>query len=463
MPTPPPCSGPSRRDALRFGAVSLASAGALGVRPFQLRAESGDPRTSNLPAVIFLWLPGGPPHQETFDMKPDAPSEYRGDFKPIDTNVPGVRICEHLPGLAEVADKFAVIRSISHTFADHGGGHKKFLTGRDPLKPTDTVNDTPMVGSMAAKLLGNRTRGMPNYICGTDTNRGGIDTFAFGSAYLGPGAHPFTLTGDPSDPAFEVKNLAPLKATQDSLAERVALLNRFNQVAVPDASGTGEGLDAARGRALDLLTGDRARHAFDLTKESAATRARYGHHRYGQRCLLARRLVEAGSQWVTMVLENATPRGQDMAKDCTYNWDSHAVNCNLFTDTKHKLAHLDKAVSALIADLYARGLDKKVLLVVTGEFGRTPKLEYQNGRPGRDHWPQAQSVVVSGGGFRMGQAVGSTTAKAETPKDRPMTPNHLWATVFKHLDLDYKNASFPDGSGRPVPVLDDGEPIRELL
>ena len=463
MRTLPPCLGPSRRDALRFGAVSLATAGALGVRPFRLRAEAGDPRTSNLPAVIFLWLPGGPAHQDTFDMKPDAPSEYRGDFRPIDTTVPGLRICEHLPGLAKVADKFAVIRSIAHTFADHGGGHKKFLTGRDPLRPTETVNDTPMVGSMAAKLLGNRTPGVPTYVCGTDAGRAGIDTFAFGSAYLGPGAHPFTLAGDPSDPAFEVKNLAPLKMTQDSLAERVALLERFNRVPVPDASRVGEGLDAARGRALELLTGDRARHAFDLTKESPATRAMYGDHRYGQRCLLARRLVEAGSQWVTMVLENATPRGQAMATDCTYNWDSHAVNCHIFTDTKHKLAHLDKAVSALISDLYARGLDKKVLLVLTGEFGRTPKLESKDGRPGRDHWPQAQSVVVSGGGFRMGQAIGSTTAKAETPKDRPMTPNHLWATVFKHLDLDAKGTSFPDAGGRPVPVLDDGEPIRELV
>ena len=256
---------------------------------------------------------------------------------------------------------------------------------------------------------------------------------------------------------------APLKATQASLPERVALLERFDRLPVPDAKRVNEGLDAARGRALDLLTGDRARHAFDLTKESAATRAIHGDHRYGQRCLLARRLVEAGSQWVTMVLENPLPRGQEMPKDCTYNWDSHAVNCHIFTDTKYRLAPLDKALSALISDLYARGLDKKVLLVVTGEFGRTPKLEYHNGRPGRDHWPQAKSVVVSGGGFRMGQAIGSTTAKAETPKDRPMTPNHLWATLFKHLGLDAKGTTFPDADGRPVPVLDDGEPIRELL
>jgi uncharacterized protein (DUF1501 family) len=163
-----------------------------------------------------------------------------------------------------------------------------------------------------------------------------------------------------------------------------------------------------------------------------------------------------------MVLENATPRGQDMIADGTYNWDSHAVNCHIFKDTRYKLGFLDQSISALVEDLYARGLDKRVLVVVTGEFGRTPKLEYAKNRPGRDHWPQAMSILVSGGGFRMGQAVGSTTAKAEHPKDRPMTPNHLWATVFQHLKIDYANTSFLDNTGRPMPMLPDGEPIAEL-
>ena len=458
------CRGPNRREFLRFGSVAVAGT-AAAVSPFQLRAGQEPDRATNDPSVIFIWLPGGPPHQDTFDMKPDAPAEFRGDFRPIKTNVPGLDICEHLPTLAKCADKFSLVRSIAHTFADHGGGHKKFLTGRDPLQPTGFVNDYPMAASMAAKQLGGLHQGLPNYVCGVDGGRQGIDTFSFGSAYLGQGTHPFMLVGDPSDPKFDVKNLSVLAGTEDKLADRRSLLTAFDKPMRNETTGIAAGIDSARGRAFDLMTSPAAKAAFDLSKESPKIRDRYGDHRYGQRCLMARRLVEAGVQWVTMVLENATPRGQEMLKDGTYNWDSHAVNCDIFKDTKHKLGFFDRAISGLIEDLYERGLDKRVLLVVTGEFGRTPRIEYDKatGRPGRDHWPQAMSLLVSGGGARMGQVIGSTTSKAETPKDRPMTPNHLWATVFNHLKADYKNASFPDGSGRPMPMLTDGEPIAELL
>lgn len=187
-------------------------------------------------------------------------------------------------------------------------------------------------------------------------------------------------------------------------------------------------------------------------------------HRYGQRALLARRLVEHSATWVTMVMENAAPPGEGLKKDHTYNWDSHAVNCHIFEDTAYKLGFLDQAISALVEDLYTRGLNEQVLLVVTGEFGRTPRIEYDKatGRPGRDHWPQAQSVFVSGA-CRTGITVGSTTARAEVPKDRPLSPNDLWATVFHHLDIDPSATSFLDGTGRPMPVLPDGDVIRELV
>ena len=461
---PLPNRGPNRRDFLRFGSVAVVGT-AAGVSPFRLKAGQEPSKSTNDPAVIFIWLPGGPPHQDTFDMKPDAPAEFRGDFRPIRTNVPGLDICEHLPTLAKCADKFSIVRSISHTFADHGGGHKKFLTGRDPLQPTGFVNDYPMAGSMAAKQLGGLHQGLPNYVCGVDGGRQGIDTFSFGSAYLGQSSHPFMLVGDPSDPKFDVKNLSVLAGTEDKLGDRRALLNAFDKPMRYDTTGIAAGMDTARDRALDLMTSPAAKAAFDLSKESPKLRERYGDHRYGQRCLMARRLVEQGVQWVTMVLENATPRGEEMLKDGTYNWDSHAVNCDIFKDTKHKLGYLDRAVSGLIEDLYERGLDKRVLVVVTGEFGRTPRIEYdkKTGRPGRDHWPQAMSLLVSGGGAKMGQVIGSTTSKAETPKDRPMTPNHLWATVFRHLKIDYKNASFPGEGGRPMPMLTDGEPIAELV
>lgn len=451
---------------MRFGSVALAST-ALG--PISAHKARASDRTANDPAVIFVWLPGGPPHQDTFDMKPDAPLEYRGAYNPIQTNVPGISVCEHLPKLAKCADKYALIRSVAHKFADHGGGHKRFLTGRDPKEPTGFVNDTPMVASMAAEVLKGKKAAVPNYVCGVDGGRQNIDTFSFGSAYLGPQSHPFFVVGDPSDKKFEIKNLSLLPGTEDKLNDRLSLLQKLDgPLHGPDLHGRAAGMTAARDRALGLITTDTARQAFDLNAESPKVRERYGLHRYGQRALLARRLVEAGSSWVTMVMENATPPGEQMVKNHTYNWDSHAVNCHIFDDTKYKLGFLDQAISALIEDLYARGLNKRVLLVVTGEFGRTPKVEYSTGsqtgvtQPGRDHWPQAQSILVSGA-CNTGVVVGSTTAKAEVPKDRPLTPNDLWATVFKHLDIDHNTTSFLDGTGRPMPMLPYGDAISELV
>src|SRR5258708_6345490 len=178
---------------------------------------------------------------------------------------------------------------------------------------------------------------------------------------------------------------------------------------------------------------------------------------------MARGLVEAGGSFATMVMENPFAPGTPFAKDTTYNWDSHAVNCHIFTDAKIRLPIYDRAVTALVEDLYARRLDKKVLLIVTGEFGRTPRVSYSDGRPGRDHWPQAMSMRVGGGGMRTGQVVGSTNARGEHPKDRALTPNDLWATMFNHLGIDPHQTTFPDHNGRPMPILDGGEPIRELL
>jgi uncharacterized protein (DUF1501 family) len=460
------CPGPNRRDVLRFGSVAVAGS---ALAPFMAQQSAAADHTTNDPAVIFVWLPGGPPHQDTFDMKPDAPAEYRGAYNPIKTNVPGIDICEHTPQLAKLADKFSIIRSVAHKFADHGGGHKRFLTGRDPKEPTGFVNDTPMVGSMAAEVWKNKKSPVPNYVNIVDGGRQHIDVFSFGSAYLGPQSHPFAVVGDPADAKFEMKNLSLLPGTEDKLADRLALLNKFDSpLAGPDLAGRAEGMTAARSRALDLIGTKAAKTAFDLSNESQKTRERYGMHRYGQRALMARRLVERGASWVTLVLENATPPGESLKKDHCYNWDSHAVNCHIFEDTKYKLGFLDQSISALIKDLYNRGLNKRVLLVVTGEFGRTPKVEYSKGtqtgvtQPGRDHWPQAQSIIVSGA-CKTGIVVGSTTAKAEVPKDRPLTPNDLWATVFSHLGIDYNGTSFLDGTGRPMPMLPYGDVIGELV
>ncbi len=465
---PHPSSAPTRRSFLRTGMLALSGLGLADV--LRLRALAGEMgRSSDDTSVILLWLPGGPPHMETYDLKPDAPAEYRGEFKPISTNVPGVQVCEHLPRHARIADRYALVRSVSHNFADHGGGHKRFLTGRDPKEPTGFVNDYPMVGSMAAKVREGRNAGVPNYVSGVDQGRSDVDVFSFGAAYLGPSYTPFTVIGDPNSPKFQVQNLvmsAALAAQRDDRERLLADFDRMRREA--DRSGVASAMDEFHKKAMELMTSEKARVAFDLSREPDALRDRYGRHPWGQRALLARRLVEAGASWVTMVLENPTPPGAQMPIWSTYNWDSHAVNCHLFEDAKYRLPIYDQAVTALVEDLYDRGLDKKVLLVVTGEFGRTPRISYSEGtqtkvkQPGRDHWPSAMSMLVAGGGLRVGQAVGSTDSKGEHPKDRPLTPNDLWATVFRHLGIDTET-TFPDRTGRPMAILPYGEPIAELI
>lgn len=450
------CSGPDRRALLRLGSLALAG---TGLTRLPGRAETlvkGEE-----PAVIFVWLPGGPAHIDTFDMKPDAPAEYRGEFKPVKTTVPGIEVCELLPQHAARAHRFSLIRSISHKFADHGGGHKKFMTGRDPREPTGFVTDYPAMGSMIYKEIGDTTPGIPGYTLLTDGGRQQIDTFSLGSAYLGRATHPFVAYGDPSRTDFAVKNLGERVVQPATLAERLDLLK---EIAVnPATLARLDGPEVFRDRALELLNSPRARQAFELNRETEKTRARYGWHAYGQRALLARRLVEAGARFVTLTMESPNVLGREWPKNVTYNWDSHAVNCHIFEDSRWRFPLLDQAVTALIDDLHDRGLDRRVLLVVTGEFGRTPKLEQVNGRPGRDHWPQAMSVLVSGGGLKMGQVVGSTNSRGEVPKDRPLIPNDLWATVLRHLKVDYADKSYLDHSGRPMPLLPDGQPIRELI
>ena len=457
------CPGPSRRQVLGMGALALGGLSFADLLRLRSTAKAADASGDNDHAVILLWLPGGAPHMETYDMKPDTPAEYRGDFMPIRTNVPGIDVCEHLPLHAKHADKFAVIRSIAHNFSDHGGGHKRFLTGRDPFQPTGFVNDHPMVGSIVAKCREHINVGLPNYVAGMDNGRQGVDTFSFGAAYLGQTSTPFTVPGNPTDPKFSVQNLTLSSAVSAKLDDRRKLLKSFDTVRREiDSTGAMSAMDQFERKAVDLMTSNKARDAFDLSKEPLSVRERYGWHQYGQRALLARRLVESGCSFVTMVLENPWVPGQPVPKDTTYNWDSHAVNCHIFTDSKFRLPFYDRAVTALIEDVYARGLDKKVLVIVTGEFGRTPRITYADGRPGRDHWPQAMSLIVAGGGIRTGQIIGSTNAKGERPKDRPLTPNDLWATMYKHLGIDPER-TFPDHSGRPMPILPDGEVIKDLF
>lgn len=463
------CPGPvTRRSFIEMGgaACGLGLAGLLEAKAKSVPSGLSGKDTS----VIFVWLPGGPPHMEMYDMKPEAPKEYRGQFMPIKTKVPGMDVCELLPQHAKVADKFNIIRSIHHGFADHGGGHKRFLTGRKPATPTGTLNNTPCVGSMASAVLdGNRdTNGLPNYVVMGNGRVNSVDTFAFGSAYLGSHTHPFRISADPNSPDFKVENLTLDRAVRDRLGDRASLLGGFDKMRRDvDASGLADSMDVFNQRALSMMTSQTVRDAFDLSKEKDAVRDRFGRHEWGQRAILARRLVERGVPWVTVVMENPYVSGIKMPKYGTYNWDSHAVNCHLYDDARRRFPIYDKVVTAMIEDLYARGLDKRVLLVVTGEFGRTPRITVRPGsqtkvdQPGRDHWPKAMSMLVSGGGMRTGQVIGATNKKGEYPVERAMTPNDLWATVYEHLGVDYTH-EFPDHAGRPMPMLPFGVPIPEL-
>ncbi|MDG1832585.1 MAG: DUF1501 domain-containing protein [Verrucomicrobiota bacterium] len=464
------CPGPvSRRSFIEIGGT-VCGLGLAGMLEAQAKsAPTG--QSGKDTSVIFVWLPGGPPHMEMYDMKPEAPKEYRGDFMPIKTNVPGMEVCELLPQHAKIADKYNIIRSIHHGFSDHGGGHKRFLTGRKPATPTGTLNNTPCVGSMASAVLeGKRdTKGLPNYVVMGNGRVNSVDTFAFGSAYLGSHTHPFRISADPTKPDFKVDNVTLERAMTDRLGDRATLLNGFDNLRRDvDASGLLGSMDVFNRKALEMMTSPAVREAFDLKQEKDSLRERFAMHPWGQQAILARRLVERGVPWVTVVMENPYGVGGiPWLKAGTYNWDSHAVNCHIYEDAKVRFPLYDQVITAMIEDLYARGLDKRVLLVVTGEFGRTPRISHQSGsqtkvsQPGRDHWPRAMSMLVSGGGMRTGQIIGATNSKGEEPVERAMTPNDLWATVYQHLGVDYTH-EFPDHAGRPMPMLPFGEPIPEL-
>jgi uncharacterized protein (DUF1501 family) len=335
------------------------------------------------------------------------------------------------------------------------------MTGRIPNTPTETVNDSPAVCTIVAKMRDNLKLGMPNCVSVVDGGRAGVDTYAQGAAYLGRGYAPFMVDGDPSKANFQVKNIGVSEEMARRLDDRFTLLRGIENVR--READTNPALKAMGGhyeRAYDILTSTKAREAFDLSKEPAALRERYGQNAWGQRALMARRLVEAGCSFVTVVMENPHING------CFYNWDTHAVNHDNFIDMKLRLPIYDKVVTALVEDLHDRGLTKKVLLVVTGEFGRSPKISQSNGpkgmRFGREHWPQSMSVLVSGGGMKMGRVIGSTDKLGTHPHENRLTPNDLWATVYNHLGID-PHTHLYDQEKRPIPILPFGDAIRELV
>src|SRR5262245_4930649 len=452
MPAPF-CRGPvDRREFLRAGALALGGLTLADVQ--RARAEKG---TSAETSVIFLHLLGGASHLETYDLKPAAPVEYRSVFKPIATNVSGIQICEHLPLQARLADRFALVRSCHHTMSAHNDGSIEILTGKTPERPDATstsIGDHPDFGSISSWMRGEHG-GLPHYV--------GIPSRPHMTRPTYVGAqHAAFSTGDPAMPGFAPPGTR-LRGTNDlkRLDDRRGLRDHFDRLRSDiDRSGTMEGADRFRESAFQLLTGPDAARAFDLTRESDKLRDRYGRHTWGQGCLLARRLAEAGVAVITLTI-NTPKNGPEFT-----NWDDHIMNAmrpGHFGDyMKTRLPYFDQALSALIEDVYARALDRRVMVVAMGEFGRTPRLSSNAQGTGRDHWPDAQSVLLSGGGLRTGQVVGATNSRGEFPAQRPCTPKDILATIYRHLGIDFKH-SFTDPSGRPVPVLGECEPMAELI
>ncbi len=437
--TRPYCDGLARRDLLRIGAAStLADTLTL---PQLLAAESRSNGTGV--SLIIVFLEGGLSTIDTFDNKPDAPPEFRGDFGVIDTNVPGLQLCEHLPRTAQAAHLFSLVRSFTHTNSSHGHADHYMLTGYHPragfnvnVKPN---NQFPAYGAIMTRQLGPRG-GVPPYVCLPKMHD------SAGAAYLGSSCAPFTVNADPNAPGFSVPDLAPpLVVGADRLERRVALMSdvdRFRRNGEAAANSRAAAVNEFQSKALDLMTSPAARRAFDIAAEPDEMRDRYGRTSLGQSCLMARRLVEAGVRCVTI--------------DHT-NWDTHYNNFHVLkTDL---LPQLDAALPALLTDLQDRGLLEKTLVAVFGEFGRTPRV---NKDAGRDHWGPANTIVLAGGGIQGGRVIGATNEHGEHPAADPYGPEDLAATIFRCVGID-GNEEFHTPEGRPVKIVNNGRVIPGLM
>lgn len=440
----------SRRRLLQLGLSGL-SLPMLG----NLRANAGLPEARERTAVIALCCHGGISHIDTWDPKPQAPLEIRGEFLPIDTAVPGMQITEILPRHAAIADKISIVRSIAHKAVCHANGPQELWTGHHTDQQT-WFPDHPDCLAIANYVRWQPRRDLPNYV-GLTTSPWFSPVPALGPAYLGEKYGPFAITNNPSLANFKVgPDLGP---NIDRLPHRRQLLAKLDHCGGESITGS---MSEFQEQAFDLLLGNRARAAFDIEQEPAAVRDRYGRTGWGQQCLLARRLVEAGVDLVTVSLYGKEAGGAD-------NWDDHAVNAHIFNALKDRALIFDRCVTALIEDLFDRGLNQRVLVIVTGEFGRTPRINTQVGtvskvpQPGRDHWPYAMSVLFAGGGAAGGQVIGSTNKQGEHPDRQPLGVHDFLATIYHHLGIDAARLQIADATGRPVPVLPQGSPIPELV
>jgi Protein of unknown function (DUF1501) len=441
---------PDRRSFLKAGVLGAAGLSLSNL----LRAEArGATKTvgGRLPSVILLWMRGGPSHIDMWDTKPDAPAEFRGEFGTKPSSVPGINLTDMLPMSGRIMKKWSIVRSLYHGDAGHSTGDQICFTGYPP-GPIPDENSYPSIGSIVARQIGHQTPGLPAYVMIPKMLPGA------GSAYLGVAYRPFETLADPATPGpFRVPNFdLPQGITLERVGDRRSLIKSFDTLRRDsDARGQMAAMDRFENKAWDILMSTAARDAFDLDREPMTVRERYGFQAaydpkasnrcgapaWSQRILLARRLVEAGVRLVTV--------------DVRW-WDTHVKGFESLRDGF--LPRWDKAYSALIEDLDARGLLESTLVLAWGEFGRTPRV---NADAGRDHYPNVFSAALAGGPIQGGRVLGSSDEKGAFPKSDPRTPQDVLATLYRHLGVDTE-VSYQNATGRPIPVLPSGKPLEEL-
>ena len=439
----------SRRVLLKAGAISLGGLTLPDILRFRAKSAA-DGKSMRRTSVIFVFLAGGPSQLETYDPKPDTPAEFRGPLGVVQSRLPGVMFSEYMTEQARLMDKLAIVRSVYHDFdqsSNHRAASHLTLTGY-PISPSSRADEyprNPSCGSIVARLRGSTDRAVPPYAL-LPHLPGGIGYS--GAVYLGQRYNPFHVQADPNADEFHIPNLAPAAGLDvRRLSERRELLTRFERRQSRGLAELAAAGDAFQQQAFDIVTGSRAREAFDLTREDPRVRERYGRNPTGARFLLARRLIEAGVTFVHVQPAGGSGGG----------WDDHD---GIVEPMRKAGPAYDRGLAALISDLHARGLDSDVLVVGMGEFGRSPRINPK--RTGRDHWPAVYSVLFAGGGLKMGQIIGSSSAKAELPASAPYRPKNVLATVYRHLGID-PTRTFPDFAGRPRYILEDAHPIKELF
>ena len=451
----PVCHGHgfSRRSFLQAGTAGMAGM----VLPNLLGLETAgatESRGARIKNCITIFLVGSPGHLDTWDMKPDAPENVRGKFKPIRTNVAGVQICEHFPLMARMMNKVSLIRSLHHrTGATHENGQRWMMTGHD----FNADSMKPHCGSVVSRMFGQKSELPANVILPSPIgNTGAGPLHGQTAAYLGSAHEPFFLNADPAARDFRVGDLeAPAGTSASRLDARRQLLDQLDQIQRRTETRSTQMHDSSYERAFRLLTSQRAKDAFDLNKEPARLRDRYGRNTFGQSCLMARRLIEGGVRYVTV-------NHFDTVFGLTC-WDMHAdgggLNNTYLDYERHLCPQFDWAFTALIEDLEQRGLLQETVVAVLSEFGRTPQV---NGRGGRDHYPNAWTNFLCGGNIRGGQVVGATDRIGSRPIDSPIEPPQILATIYHGMGIDLDNTMMPGPGERPIRLV-EAEPIRQLF